>query len=145
MSHHLGHTEDDINVKKVVDKVQEYYNVQEKREWVEWAGKMLMPQLHAQIAMEKVDVARVEQDAMDDLQLQRERAQQEEKRAAKEAELEEREAEYIRQLDTKEIDEDRFQELVGELDLERAMGESIAEGPAMMQATTQDEDFGESE
>jgi hypothetical protein len=32
--------------------------------------------------------------------------------------------------------------LVGELDLERAMEESIAEGPAMMQATTQDEEVG---
>jgi hypothetical protein len=32
-----------------------------------------------------------------------------------------------------------------ELDLERAMGESIAEGPATMQATIQDEEVGESE
>jgi hypothetical protein len=49
--------------------------MQDKREWVEWAGKVLMPRLHAQIAMEKVDVTRAEQDAMDDLQLQQERAQ----------------------------------------------------------------------
>jgi hypothetical protein len=34
---------------------------------------------------------------------------------------------------------------VGELDLERAMGESVAEGPAMTQAMTQDEEIGESE
>jgi hypothetical protein len=47
MSYRLGRTEDDINVKKVLDEVQEYYNAQEKREWVEWAGKTLMPQLHA--------------------------------------------------------------------------------------------------
>jgi hypothetical protein len=47
-------------------------------------------------------------------------------------------------MNAKEIDEDRFRELVGELDLERAMGESIAEGPATMQATTQDEEAGES-
>jgi hypothetical protein len=32
-----------------------------------------------------------------------------------------------------------------DLDLERAMGKSVAEGPAMMQATTQDEEVGESE
>jgi hypothetical protein len=37
MSYWLGHTEDDDEVKKAVDKVQEYYDVQDKREWVEWA------------------------------------------------------------------------------------------------------------
>jgi hypothetical protein len=95
--------------------------------------------------MEKVDTARAEQDVMDDLQLQQERAQQEEEQAAKEAELEEKEAEYIRQLDVKEINEDRFWELVGELDLERAMGESVTEGPATTQAMTQDKEVGESE
>jgi hypothetical protein len=57
----------------------------------------------------------------------------------KEAELDKKEAEYIRQVNLKEIDKDRFQELVGELDLERVMGESIAEGPATTQATMQDE------
>jgi hypothetical protein len=55
--------------------------------------------------------------------------------------LEEKEAEYIRQVNAKEINEACFQELVAELDLERAMGESVAEGPAM----TQDEEVGESE
>jgi hypothetical protein len=44
--------------------------------------------------------------------------------------LDEKEAEYIRQVNAKEIDEARFQELVGELDMERAMGESVVEGPA---------------
>jgi hypothetical protein len=119
-------------VKKALDKAQEYYNAQEKREWVEWAGKTLMPWLHAQIAMEKVDTARAEQDVMDNLRLQQERVQREEERVAKEAELDEKEAEYIRQVNAKEIDEDQFREL----DLERAMGESIAEGLATMQATT---------
>jgi hypothetical protein len=38
--------------------------------------------------------------------------------------------EYIQQVDTKEIDEKRFRELVGELDMERAMAESITEGLA---------------
>jgi hypothetical protein len=55
--------------------------------------------------------------------------------------LEEREAEYIQQVDAKEIDEEKFRELVGELDLERAMAESVVEGPA----TTQDKEVGESE
>jgi hypothetical protein len=59
---------------------------------------------------------------------------------AKEAELDEKEVEYIWQLNAKEIDEVRFRELVGELDMERAMGESVAEGPATMQ----DEEVGES-
>jgi hypothetical protein len=36
-------------------------------------------------------------------------------------------------VDTKEIDNERFQELTNELDLERAMAESVAEGPATMQ------------
>jgi hypothetical protein len=59
--------------------------------------------------------------------------------------LDGKEAEYIRQVNLKEIDEDQFWELVAELDLERAIGESIAEGPAMTQATMQDEEVGESE
>jgi hypothetical protein len=55
MSYQLGCTEDDAEVKKAVDEAQEYYNAQDRREWVEWAGKTLMPCLHAQMAMEKVD------------------------------------------------------------------------------------------
>jgi hypothetical protein len=47
-------------------------------------------------------------------------------------------------VDAKEIDDEQFQELVNELDLERAMAESVAEGPATMQATTQDGEVGES-
>jgi hypothetical protein len=93
------------------------------------------------MAMEKVDAEWAEQDTMDELRWQEERAQQEEERAVKEAELDEKEMEYIRQMNAKEIDEDRSWELVGELDLERAMGESVAEGPAM----TQDEEVRESE
>jgi hypothetical protein len=34
MSYHLGHTEDDIDMKKAVNKAQEYHNAQEKRECV---------------------------------------------------------------------------------------------------------------
>jgi hypothetical protein len=48
-------------------------------------------------------------------------------------------------VDTKEIDDERFRELIHELDLERAMAQSVAEGPVTMQATTQDEEVGESE
>jgi hypothetical protein len=92
----------------------------------------------------RLSAARVEQEMMDKLQLQEERAQREEEQAAKEAELDEKEAEYIRQVNAKEINEDRFQELVAKLDLERAMGESVAEGPAMTQAMAQDEEVGES-
>jgi hypothetical protein len=71
--------------------------------------------------------------------------QRERERAEKEAEWEKREAEFIRQVDAKEIDDEQFRELVNELDLERAMAESIAEGPATTQATTQDGEVGESE
>jgi hypothetical protein len=60
---------------------------------------------------------------------------------AKEAELDEKEEEYIQQMNAKKIDKNKFRELIGELDLERALGESIAEGPA----TTQDKEVGESE
>jgi hypothetical protein len=134
MSYHLGRTEDDVDVKKAVDEAQVYYNVQEKREWVEWAGKILMPRLHAQMAMEQADAMRVEQEELDEMRRQDEREQ----RAEKEAEWEKREAEFIRQVDAKEIDDEQFWELVNELDLERAMAESVAEGPATTQATTQD-------
>jgi hypothetical protein len=99
--------------------------VQEKREWVEWVGKILIPWLHVQIAMEKVDAARAEQDAMKEVRLQVERAQCEEEQAVKEVELDEKETEYIRQVNTKEIDEDWFWEFMGELGLERAIGGSI--------------------
>jgi hypothetical protein len=83
---------------------------------------------------------RVEQEEIEEMRQQDERAQQEQERAAKEAELDEKEVEYIRQVNAKEIDEAQFWELVPELDLERAMGESVAEGPAM----TQDKEVGES-
>jgi hypothetical protein len=104
-----------------------------------------MPRVHAQIEMEKADTIRVEQDVMEEERFQAERAQREEEQAAKEAELEKKEEEYIRQLEAKEIDEEKFRELIGELDMERAMAKSVTEGPATTQATTQDEDIGESE
>jgi hypothetical protein len=141
----LGRTEDDVDVKEAVDQAQAYYNAQEKREWVEWAGNILMPRLHAQMAMEQVDAMRAEQEALEEMRRQDEEEQRERERAEKEAEWEEREAELIRQVEAKEIDDERFQELVNKLDLERAMAESVAEGPATMQATTQNEEVGESE
>jgi hypothetical protein len=60
-------------------------------------------------------------------------------------ELDEKEVQYIRQVNAKEIDKARFRGLVGELDLERAMGESVGEGSATTQAMTQNEEAGESE
>jgi hypothetical protein len=111
-------TEEDAKVKKVVDKAQAYYDAQDKREWVEWAGKMLMLHLHAQIVMEKADEMRAEQEQLEDMRRQDEREQQEWERAEKEAELDEKEEEYIWQMNAKEIDERRFWELVNELDLE---------------------------
>jgi hypothetical protein len=47
--------------------------------------------------------------------------------------LEAREEEYIKQLEVKEIDNEKFRELIGELDMERAMAKSVVEGPATMQ------------
>jgi hypothetical protein len=145
----LGRTEDDVDVKKAVDEAQVYYNAQEKREWVEWAGKILMPRLHAQMVMEQADAMRAEQEELEEMRRQDEVEQREQERAEKEAEWEKREAEFIRQVDVKEIDNEQFWELVNELDLERAMAESVTEGPAMtqatMQATMQDEEAGESE
>jgi hypothetical protein len=35
MSYWLGHTGDNAEVKKAVGEVQEYYNVQDKWEWVD--------------------------------------------------------------------------------------------------------------
>jgi hypothetical protein len=48
-------------------------------------------------------------------------------------------------VDTKEIDDERFRELVNELDSEQAMAESVAEGPVTTQVTTQDREARESE
>jgi hypothetical protein len=67
MASRFGRTEEDTEVKKAVDDTQEYFNTQDKREWVEWAGKMLIPCLHTQMAMEKVDAERVEQDMVDEM------------------------------------------------------------------------------
>jgi hypothetical protein len=101
MSYRLGLTEEDTEVKKVVDEAQAYYDVQEKREWVEWAGKTLMPHLHAQMAMEKVDVVRVEQEELEEMRRQDKREQQEWEWAELEAELDEKQVEYIRQMNAK--------------------------------------------
>jgi hypothetical protein len=141
MSYCLGRTKDDVDVKNAVDKAQKYYDTQEKREWVEWAGKILMPRLHAQMAMEQADAMRAEQEALEEMRRQDEEEQREWEREEKEAEWEKREAEFIRQVEAKEINDEWFWELVNELDLERAMAESVAEGPA----TTQDGEVGESE
>jgi hypothetical protein len=81
MSYRLGRTEDDPDVMKAVDEAQDYYNMQEKREWVKWAGKILMPRLHAQIAMEKVDVVRVEQEEVKEMRRQDKRVQWEQEQA----------------------------------------------------------------
>jgi hypothetical protein len=67
MSYRLGRTEDDVDVKKAVDEVQAYYNAQEKQEWVEWAGKILMPRLHVQMALEQADAMRAEQEELDEM------------------------------------------------------------------------------
>jgi hypothetical protein len=67
MLYRLVCTEEDAEVKKVVDEAQEYFDTQEKREWVKWARKTLMPQLHVQIAMEKADEMRAEQEALEEM------------------------------------------------------------------------------
>jgi hypothetical protein len=95
--------------------------------------------------MEKADAVRVEQEEAEEMRQQDKRAQWEWEWAETEAELDEKEAKYIWQVNAKEIDEVWFRELVAELDLERVMGECVVEGPATTQATTQDEDIGESE
>jgi hypothetical protein len=53
MLYRLARTEDDAEVEEAVDKAQGIYNTQGKREWVEWAGKTLMPCLHTQMVMER--------------------------------------------------------------------------------------------
>jgi hypothetical protein len=80
------------------------------------------------------------QEALEEMRRQDEREQREQEQAEKEVELEEKEAKYIQQLDGRVINTEKFRELIGEFDMERAMGESVAEGPA----TTQDEEIGES-
>jgi hypothetical protein len=67
--------EDDAEVKKAVDEAQGVYDAHGKREWVEWAGKTLMPWLHTQMVMERADTMRAEQDAMDEERRQAERVQ----------------------------------------------------------------------
>jgi translation initiation factor 1 (eIF-1/SUI1) len=120
MSYRLERTEDDAEVKKAVNEAQEYYDAQEKREWVEWAGKVLMPRLHVQIAMEKADAARAEQEEAEEMRQQVERAQREQEQVAKEVELDGKEVEYIRQVNTKEIYKGNLTDLRRELHLSLA-------------------------
>jgi hypothetical protein len=136
--------EDDTKVSKAINEVQEYYEAQDRQEWVEWAGKILMPCLHVRIEMERADVMRAEQEEEEQLWRQGKRAWQEQEQADKEAELDEKEVEYIRQVNAKEINEQWFWELVGELDLERAIKESMAKGPPTTRVITQDKDVGKS-
>jgi hypothetical protein len=89
MSYHLSRTEDNAEVKKAVDEAQVVYDTHSKREWVEWAGKTLMPCLHAQIAMERADEMRAEQEGLEEMRRQDEREQWEWEWAEKEVELEE--------------------------------------------------------
>jgi hypothetical protein len=93
MSYCLGCTEEDAEMQKAVDEVQGVYKAQGKREWVEWAGKTLMPCLHVQMVMEKADVVRAEQEQLEEMRRQDEREQREQEQAEKEAELDEKEAE----------------------------------------------------
>jgi hypothetical protein len=111
MLYHLACTEDNAEVRKAVDEAQGVFDMQGKREWVEWAGKTLMPCMHAQMAMERADEMRLEQEALEDaleeMRRQDESEQQERERVEKEVELEEKEAEYIRQLNEKVIDAEK--------------------------------------
>jgi hypothetical protein len=75
MSYRLGRTEDDAEVRKAVNEAQRVYDKRGKREWIEWASKTLMSRVHAQVEMEKVDMMRAEQDAMEEERFQAERAQ----------------------------------------------------------------------
>jgi hypothetical protein len=43
--------------------VRDYFNNQDKREWVEWAGNILMLKLHAEVEMEKAAAKRVQVEA----------------------------------------------------------------------------------
>jgi DNA helicase IV len=72
--------------------------------------------------MEKADAARAEQEELEEMQRQDKREQREQEWAEKEAELEEKEAKYIWQVNAKEINEARFWELVGELDFREGDG-----------------------
>jgi hypothetical protein len=66
MLYHLAHTEDDAEVKKAVDEAQGIFDTHGKREWVEWAGKTLMPHMHAQMVMERADAEQAEQDTLEE-------------------------------------------------------------------------------
>jgi hypothetical protein len=47
----------------VIDEARNYFNNQDKREWVEWAGTISMPKLHAEMEMEKAAARRAQVEA----------------------------------------------------------------------------------
>jgi hypothetical protein len=56
----LGLAEDDQDIVAVIEEAWDYFNNQDKKEWVEWAGTILMPKLHAKMEMKKAVARRVQ-------------------------------------------------------------------------------------
>jgi hypothetical protein len=49
----LGLTEDDQDISAIIEEARDYFNNKDKREWVEWAGMILMPKLHVEKVVAK--------------------------------------------------------------------------------------------
>jgi hypothetical protein len=136
----LGLAEDDQDIVAVIEEAWDYFNNQDKKEWVEWAGTILMPKLHAKMEMKKAVARRVQVEAEGLDQIRKEEQKWEQERLDREAEFDWR-AEEIRQaFKSKKIDSKQLRKAAEALELERVTMESVAETPATTpyQTMTQD-------
>jgi hypothetical protein len=142
----LGLTGGDQDIIAIIEEARDYFNNKDKREWVEWAGTILIPKLHAEMEMEKVAARRVQVEAERLERIRQEEQKQEKEQVDREAEFDRR-AEEIRQaFKTKKIDGKQLREAVEALELEQVTVKSVAETPATTPyQTTMQDDEGEDE
>jgi hypothetical protein len=122
-----------------INEARGTFNSFDKREWVGWAGKTLMPKLHGEIEAEKLAAAMVDKHRAEEERREREKTEQQEK-------FDRRAEELIRAFQEKKIDQEKLQLSVWALNAEIAVfkGEAIAESiatspPATQEETTHDE------
>jgi hypothetical protein len=59
----LGIVEDDQDIVAIIKESHDYFNNKDTREWVEWAGNILMLKLYTEMEMEKGVVKRAKVEA----------------------------------------------------------------------------------
>jgi hypothetical protein len=129
-----GEPAENKGVIMAIDEAHIIFDSFDKREWVGWAGKTLMPKLHGEIEVEKSAAATAEKRRANEEQREREKGEQQEK-------FDRRAEELIRAFQEKKIDQEKLQSSVQVLNADIAIfkGEAMAESVAMSPPATQEE------